>query len=843
MRIRSKLLLLLVVPLLAVTVAAAAGFRAQSAASEQSETAIETARRVDVVHRAAAAIVTEQLVAAGAPGLDPVELAATTDQALADLAEHARVTFDTELTEVAAEVEAMIAEARSSTDPQQGMQRYGIGLQTLVAVEHDVAGAFATNEALNQYLVTRLVGNGIAAQIEAWFTYLSIQPEADTVRALSTVTARFTASQQNFITAGDFSSGSDEVLTASMTELARLEAVAMNDLADGQITMTREQVLPPLTEATVRWMEVIEERDTQLLAMIQGELDDAANLRSLFSLLAIVGAVVLGGMVFVIYRSITNPLNDLLVRADEVAHTELPALVRTLRQTHDVDELPSPTPIPSTSNDEIGELIEAFNDVQLTAYDLATEQAIGRRNVGEMFVNLGRRNQQLLQRMLGKLTELERDEEDPDTLEDLFHLDNIVTRMRRNAESLLVLAGSQTPRQWSAPVPIDDTVRAAFGEVEGYERIDIAALSEADIRGNVVADVAHLLAELLENSLNFSAASTKVLVSGQHERGGYLITIFDQGIGMSPDELEEANRRVSDPPPLDQVPTKFLGLFVVGRLADRHGIEVRLLEAPGRGVMARITLPDALLAGDYDDTSGDGGFDDADLGVDIAAEIEAGLAAEHETLAEPADLPERVVSEPVEAAPSSFEPVLEPSPFETAPSSHSFDDDQAQALAEGLEHVPPVFATADADPGDNALPQRTPTDLDELPVRRRGDDPAPAAAASAPIDGLPTRTPGASARNADPVEPTPAPAAEPIGELPSRSRGASLAAPAEMPRRRSTDDPEPQAADASEFSSMMSAFSTGISRGLEESRIEASLDDLHTPSDPGPIANDERSES
>ncbi len=812
MRIRSKLLLLLTVPLLAITLAAGVGFRSQSAASERAEAAEESVDRTASVHTALGAITVERLVVLGADIAPRNEAQDATDAALQGLTDLAAASRNEELANAAIDASSLLNDARRQIDLAETIDAYSEAHDVIAAVEHDIASTLPSNDALNQYIVTRLVVNGVEAQHQAWFHYLTSENGTENI---ADVARDFAVSSEAFATATDLAADDDSFTPDGVTELRTLEIVALDDLADGGASLGQSEVVPALADFAQRWTGTIAARDAELQALIDDDLRSADNLRSLFSLLAGIGAFVLGGLVFVIYRSITHPLNDLLVRADAVAHDELPRLVTALRHSDGSGDMPVATPIPVTSNDEIGELIEAFNDVQSTAYSLATEQAIGRRNVGEMFVNLGRRNQQLLQRMLAKLTDLEHNEEDPDTLDDLFQLDNIVTRMRRNAESLLVLAGAQTPRQWTAPVPVEDAVRAAFGEVEGYERIDIAALADADIRGNVVADVAHLLAELLENSINFSAASTKVLVNGQYERDGYQITVFDQGIGMDPVELDEANRRISDPPPLDQVPTKFLGLFVVGRLADRHGIEARLMEAPGRGIMARIQLPASVLVRDED---------------------EEFPSTESST---PAALPAMGDSSPLETTSDLDEEWQELA--ERQLESASIDTGVADELP---VRNPDAQATQDA---TGELPVRNPDAqaiqdaTGELPVR----DVAPVEAmpelvAEAPVvDELPVRNPDAQAtqdatgelpvRNRTTPEPAPEPAeaAPSMGELPTRRRGETLGEPQlneSAPQRRKDDGDQGSAADASQFSSVMSALSTGISRGLEESRIEAELD-------------------
>ena len=262
----------------------------------------------------------------------------------------------------------------------------------------------------------------------------------------------------------------------------------------------------------------------------------------------------------------------------------------------DVDaDLPEVDAIPVTSHDEIGELVTAFNLMSSTAVGLVGEQAAARRSIADMFMNLGRRNQKLLNRLLRNLDRLERDEEDPDVLAALYDIDHITTRMRRNAESLLVLAGAEQSRSFNKPAAVGDVVRAALAEVENFQRVNVIGDGHQLLTGECVADVAHLIAELLENGLAFSPPETMVQVTTRMTPRGYIVVVTDNGVGMSPDKLAESNQRIASALSKEETPSKFLGLFVVGRLAARRGIAVELFESPTGGVTARVTLPASAL--------------------------------------------------------------------------------------------------------------------------------------------------------------------------------------------------------------------------------------------------------
>jgi signal transduction histidine kinase len=312
-------------------------------------------------------------------------------------------------------------------------------------------------------------------------------------------------------------------------------------------------------------------------------------------LVAVAAGVLLLGIAF--GRSISLPIRRLTKQAEKAAHDDLPRVIAEVQNSPLDAEVSTITPFPVDGEDEIGDLAKAFNAMQDTSVRLATEQARMRRNVSEMFANLGRRNQGLLNRTISLISELEQSERDPKMLEDLFRIDHLTTRTRRNAESLLVLAGSDQNRMWSKPIEIGDVIRTALSAIESYDRVDFDQVQPVQLRGNVVNDVAHLFAELIENATNFSPPSTRVSIVGKLIHDGYVLSIIDQGLGMSVPELAEAQRRIDEVASFDMTPSKVLGLNVVGRIAFRLGISVRLTESPSDGVTAKVRLPFSLIDG------------------------------------------------------------------------------------------------------------------------------------------------------------------------------------------------------------------------------------------------------
>ena len=298
------------------------------------------------------------------------------------------------------------------------------------------------------------------------------------------------------------------------------------------------------------------------------------------------------GLTLWLVRSIVGPLRALTKSANEVADERLPGLVERLQHTKDPRDLDVvPEPVPVRSRDEIGQVSTAFNSVHRVAVQVATDQAALRKSIGDMFLNLARRSQSLIDRQLELIDDLERTEADPDALENLFKLDHLATRMRRNSEDLIVLSGAEPARRWSQPVPLVDVVRAALAEVEDYNRVELLPIDDIGVGGQAVSDVVHLLAELIENATSFSPPGTKVQVAGQQVSNGYVLEIEDRGLGMTDEELVEANERLANPPMVDFALSRMLGLYVVARLAQRYNVKVQLRHSWYGGITALVLLP------------------------------------------------------------------------------------------------------------------------------------------------------------------------------------------------------------------------------------------------------------
>ncbi|WP_405669316.1 nitrate- and nitrite sensing domain-containing protein [Streptomyces sp. NBC_00055] len=317
------------------------------------------------------------------------------------------------------------------------------------------------------------------------------------------------------------------------------------------------------------------------------------------------GAAVLFGCVAVaaslvisvrIGRALVVELVSLRNSALEIARRKLPRAMQRLRAGETLD-IQAEAPPGLASHDEIGQVGEALGTVHRAALSAAVERAELADGISGVFVNLARRSQVLVHRQLTLLDSMERSADDPDELSNLFRLDHLTTRMRRHAESLIILSGAAPGRAWRMPVPLTNVVRAAVSEIEDYARVEVRQLPDAAVKGTAVADLTHLLAELVENAAQFSPPHTKVRISGEPVGNGYALEIEDRGLGMGNELLGEANRRIEQAEALDLFDSDRLGLFVVSRLSVRHHIKVKLRTSPYGGTTAVVLLPTALLQG------------------------------------------------------------------------------------------------------------------------------------------------------------------------------------------------------------------------------------------------------
>ena len=358
---------------------------------------------------------------------------------------------------------------------------------------------------------------------------------------------------------------------ASMAELDWLIDQGPEVTADDAARFDMQRFSAPIVSET-GLRNLLAEQVTNDAADLSGGIAQQTYVRIGYVSAAILAALVLS---FLTSRSITRRMGRVSERARQVANEQLPTLVQSLRDPNGSTPLPVVTPIEGVGTDEIGELAESFTAVQATLVDVATEQMdVLRRGVSDIFVTLARRNRSLVDRQLALLDELEANVEDPELLSNYYKLDHMATRMRRSAESLLVLANSDTQRRRSGPIEIDDVVRAAISEVEDYRRVDVLALESLQIKGPLVADTSHLLAELLDNASAFSPPDSRVSVAGHFTGNGYLITISDRGVGIpgsAPPAAERALGETAGHRTVGGADARTLRRFAPRRQARRQG--------------------------------------------------------------------------------------------------------------------------------------------------------------------------------------------------------------------------------------------------------------------------------
>ena len=362
-----------------------------------------------------------------------------------------------------------------------------------------------------------------------------------------------------------------------------------------------------LKQAPQRWYASV---SAKVNAMRDVEATIAANIAARAHALqrgasrfALVTGVIVGFILLLVLitallvaRSLVLPLRWLRADALDIATLQLPERVKRLGESPDPTTDLEVAPIAVLTTDEIGQVARAFDQVHAEAVRLAGNEAMLRTSFNAMFVNLSRRSQSLIERLARMIDSLEQNEDDPDRLSSLFSMDHLVTRMRRNSENLLLLAGHEGARKWSEPVALADVARAATSEIEQYSRVVLNIQPGVAVIGQAVSDVVHLLAELIENATLFSPKDTQVQVMAQElNSGGVLIEITDKGIGVSEARLAEMNWRLDNTPTMDVSVSRHMGLFAVARLAARHGVRVRLRPATPQGLTALVWLPGGVV--------------------------------------------------------------------------------------------------------------------------------------------------------------------------------------------------------------------------------------------------------
>ncbi len=518
-----------------------------------------------------------------------------------------------------------------------------------------------------------------------------------------------------------------------------------------------------------------------------------AVIAGVLGLIALVVSLVLSMRVG---RGLVRDLRKLRLEAHEASGVRLPSVMRRLSAGEQVD-VETEVPRLEYDKNEMGEVGQALNTLQRAAVEAAVKQAELRAGVSEVFVNLARRSQVLLHKQLTLLDTMERRTEDTEELADLFRLDHLTTRMRRHAEGLVILSGAAPSRQWRKPVQLMDVVRASVAEVEDYERIEVRRLPRVAVTGPAVADLTHLVAELLENATVFSPPHTAVQVLGERVANGFTLEIHDRGLGMTADALLDANLRLAETPEFELSDTDRLGLFVVSRLAQRQNVRVSLQPSPYGGTTAVVFIPDALLTDDVPDTNGVGfRLDRPRRSTDREPE-ESRRAALSQVPVQLPRLPASLLDGPVE-----LETPVDLDALDGFPGALGAEDSRRGGLFSPRRSL---TGTQEERPGHEYHQQTPDTPEGADPGGNDGSAPVPLTRRGAPklvsSHGRPVRDARARAERTD-EEDTPAastrPDLEAASPLPARRRGEDPAgrrgpgrpgaeAPSPLPARRRTE--------------------------------------------------------
>ena len=621
-RIRSKLGLILLVPLVAVL-------------------ALATVRLIDVGTRAYDAGQVEELTKLSANVSELTQYMHNERMAagtyLSSPASDPKA-YNIAIQQTDARIQTYTTNRRAISDPppavEDRLNRIDDHMRTMDATRQKVLdrNEIAVSEAVLRYsvVITDLVGYG-----DVLSQFAGDGSVADGLRALSAFTRAKAGTSEQEATAyaaevsGDISDEQRSALIATQTSqqeallaFSLVASPAQRSLVDSTVTgdavnladqvSTRlsrgEQVDPvDVTRAfgavvdLMRWAE--QRLEQQSIAAATDESDSVTRQATIEAILVLLVLIIAIALAVVLARSLNLSLRRLREGALAVANRDLPDAVARLRDVRNLgdggaDDIVRQVrdPIQLANRDEVGQVAQAFNVVHREAVRIAAEQAALRTSVSAMFLNLARRSQSLVDRMIGELDQIERGEEDPKRLAQLFELDHLATRMRRNDENLLVLAGADSSAPRREDALLVDALRAAQSEVELYNRIEFGTVdTDISITALAVNDVVRLIAELLDNATRFSPPNTIVVADGRRIRDYVVIQVEDRGLGMSEDQMDILNRRLAEPPNVDVAAFRLMGLAVVGRLASRYGIRVELRANIEGGTVAQVVLPSSIV--------------------------------------------------------------------------------------------------------------------------------------------------------------------------------------------------------------------------------------------------------
>jgi Nitrate and nitrite sensing/Histidine kinase-, DNA gyrase B-, and HSP90-like ATPase len=531
-------------------------------------------------------------------------------------------------------VDAAIAESRRRPAVGSSQQRIAAAVNELAGLRAAVRGGGLRQRAVfDQY--TQIIGTlldvlldstgaGAGAAVDAGLAqdfrslanlYRVEELEAQIRgRLYAIATARF-FSQGEFQAVADLRAQRADAIAQFRAGANEARLTSFDNLVKGQATLAATRIEQAAVDrsqaaslgidpeqwwsASTTKLELVHSAVRQLFAGVVDDIDGQSSdqqVRTALGTLVIVLILLVAVLTsLAIGRSMVRTLGSLRAQAHTVARQRLPEVVRVLNTSSRIPPRIRVARTTVDSLDEIGEVADAFDAVHREAVRLAAEQADLRRGVSAMFVSLARRSQALVERQLGLIDSLEEVEEDPDLLANLFKLDHLATRMRRTNDNLLVIAGAEALRRSMEPVDLADVLLAAMAEIEQYTRVRYVALEEIAVIGHAAPDLVHLLAELIDNATAFSPPHSTVQVTGRVLDGGAVVTVEDNGVGMSPKRLAQANHRLARPGGAESAVPEQMGLYVVANLGARHGIRTELRHGVANGVVAVTWIPGRLL--------------------------------------------------------------------------------------------------------------------------------------------------------------------------------------------------------------------------------------------------------
>jgi signal transduction histidine kinase len=552
----------------------------------------------------------ERLITAGylaSDSVDSVDLVLA-QEAVDDTAEALRVSLGTDTSD---ELVEALARVGSLEELREGALRRGVSLDSVARAYHAVIEAVIQALRLVPQKTSDAEGTRQLTALDA----LLRANEESALRGMSLIVAA--ASPQTGRPLLSDSSAQAQMFTETFIEQADREHSALVVLVDqgesarrvAELAGRLPDVSSPATvarfvtealaavESQASLRRLVQDRVIREIAdSAAGRADTAQAVAWTIGLGTAVLIVVVMALVVVVSRSIANPLHRLTRAATTVADLAQTELVRVTDEEGSGEGPPQLAAIELASGDEIGELAVAFNRVQATAALLVERQTVTRRNVGMMFTNVAQRTRNLVSQQLAVVDELERHEQNSELLSRLYRLDHLSTRLRRNAENLLVVAGARTEPRVKGPTPVATLLRAALTEIEEYQRVQFGSISDVTVSATPASDLVLVFAELLENAAVFSPPESLVDVSASvTPTGECRVSIVDHGIGMTAQRMAQENHRLVERERLDIAPTTVLGLFVVGRIARRHGMTVELAPTLGGGTTAHVSIPNALF--------------------------------------------------------------------------------------------------------------------------------------------------------------------------------------------------------------------------------------------------------